>query len=209
MASSDSSPQVDPEHSGLIDPVDDRQRRFAILSQEDSLKGPAILLAVGLLLLLGSAAGLGRETGVVEMLTSVALSTAVALPIDLIGLFIVASVLGTGFGTVRAAVVRLSAVIILLQGLSWTLYLGYSASESRYVLVGGVLLISVIGFGLMMDLFDLSIFETFVCLVILGATESAAAALLEWLLASGVIPSGESAEPAVVMCLRLAGQFLS
>lgn len=208
MASSDSSPRDEPEFSGTIEPVDDRQRRFAILSREDSLKGPTILLAVGMILLLGSAWGLGQETGVVAMLISVGLSTAVALPIDIVGLFIVASVLGTGFGTVRSALVRLAAVIILLQGLAWTLYLSYALSDSRYVLVGGLLLIAVIGFGLMMELFDLSIFDTFVCLIILGATESAAAALLEWLLETGVISLSESAEPVAAICLRLAGQFL-
>ena len=167
----------------------------------------ATLCGWRLLGLLRPNGGLGRETGFIDMLISVALSSAIALPIDLIGLFIAGSVLGTGFGSFRSAVVRLAAIIVLLQGLCWILFLSYVSTESIYVLAGGGLLVCLLSVGLMMECFDLLIFETIVCLVILGATESAAAALVKWLLASGIIQLGGSPDPITALSLLLAQQL--
>lgn len=207
MAASDSSPDADAAASEIYDPIRDRQRRFALLSREDSLKGPIILLVVGLILLVVSASVLGRATGIGAKVAAVGVSTIVALPINLIGLFIIASVLGLGFGSFRSAVIRLIALIVFLQGLVWLVWLGYVATDSVYLLAASGVLVSIVGFALLMDFFDLSIFETIVVLFVLAATQAAADALLEWLGSKGVLELAGSAESLAVPCVSFAQQL--
>jgi hypothetical protein len=197
MASPDSSPE-DPSAAGSFDPVQDRARRLAILSRDDSLTGPAILLGVAVVLhLVWTLFG-------PEHLRDTLLGVAVALPIDLLGMFLTASVLGTGFGGFRSAVLRLACIVLLLRGLCWMVHLGYLTTSSGALLVGGGAIVCAVGFVLMMDFFDLSIFETCICLFMLAATESGADALLDRLRASGVIPFTGSLDALTALCTQLA-----
>lgn len=205
MSTPDSSTQPDPLASHAVDPIQDRQRRFSLLSRDDSLKGPAIVLAVGVVLQLVAGYGLNRGAGVAQ----VALSTALALPINLIGQFVIAAVLGTGLGSFRTALARLTAMIVLLQGLGWLVKLGHETTGSLDLLIGGGALVGVIGFALLMDAFNLSIFETIVSLFILAATNTGANALLDWLRESGVIQLTRLSDSIGVDGLELVQQVSS
>ncbi|HEY1378429.1 MAG TPA: zf-TFIIB domain-containing protein [Gemmataceae bacterium] len=122
---------------------------------------PTVLLALGLVLAVGSPAVMKGTEGFADGLATVGLHLLVTVPLSVAGLFIAAPLLGVTFGTIGMAVLKLAAINVLTLSLAMTAMFGGMPGYVAFTLVAPV------GWLLFNWLFGLEFNETMFVLTVL------------------------------------------
>jgi hypothetical protein len=122
---------------------------------------PAVLLALGLVVAVGSPAVTKGTEGFADGLATVGLHLLVTVPLSVAGLFIAAPLLGVTFGTLGAAVLKLAAINVLTLSLAMTAMFGGAPGYVAFTLAAPV------GWLLFNWLFGLEFNETLFALTVI------------------------------------------
>jgi hypothetical protein len=143
---------------------------------------PAILLAIGLLLLAASTAVAAGPGGSVAALLLVTLKVVLTIPVTIGAMYVAAWILGISFGTVGTAVLKMVAIDVFVLG------------AAPFILTAGGLLLGLLGIlvsalsipllaiGLCMWLFELDFWEAFFAGIIMWLVGAAANVVISTLL---------------------------
>ena len=133
---------------------------------------PTALLVVGLMLALSGIFVHEGAAGVRGLVIVVAVNLAVTVPITIAAMHIAAALLGTSFGTLGTAILKLAAINVLYLGIVLT---GALVGVPLIGLIVGV----VVSWVLFSFLFDLAWYETLISLLIIGVIHFIAGRFLE------------------------------
>jgi hypothetical protein len=133
---------------------------------------PTALLVVGLMLALSGIFVHEGAAGVRGLLILIAVNLAVTIPITIAAMYVAAAVLGTSFGALGTAILKLVAINVLYLGIVLT---GTFVGAPVIGLVVGV----VVSWVLFSFLFDLAWYETLISLLIIGLIHFFAGRFLE------------------------------
>jgi hypothetical protein len=126
---------------------------------------PTIILALGLVLSIGSLAVAGGREGAASGFAIVGIRLLTAVPLGIAGMFIVAPLLGITFGTIGMAVLKLAAINVLT--LSLVLNVEFAGGPA---LIGYALAALVMWF-LFMKLFELDFSETMISVAVIDTIQ--------------------------------------
>ena len=145
------------------DPLDERDK--ANEHREWTITGTLFCIGFALMLV-GSAGVAGKKDfqgiGTAQLVLGSMLSVAIAIPVTLAALIVGGSVLGIEYGTPVSAVRNIAAVFMFMDGLDWMFWWAGMPFAGR-------ILTLLIGYGLLMNRFDLDVWELWATVIAMKA----------------------------------------
>jgi hypothetical protein len=116
---------------------------------------PAVLLGIGVLVYLGYAVIVNGVDGILGMLIYLPIRIAVQVTLGVVACFITAKIMGTGFGDLKSAIIKLAAIFM------------FPGAVTFFIPYVGWLMALVLYWGMLEKLFELEAMETIVLAVVI------------------------------------------